>query len=67
MPAGEGYQSLPIHTVKVTSTITELPAFALQQSTNYKTLRLYNPWIKDYSLIVAQRKEFELMLPIKRN
>ena len=65
MPAGQGYQPLPTRTVKVTSTISDLPAFALQQGTNYKTLRLYNPWIKDYTLTVAQGKEFELMLPAK--
>ena len=63
MPAGQGYQPLPTRTVKVTSTISDLPAFALQQGTNYKTLRLYNPWIKDYTLTVAQGKEFELRLP----
>ena len=67
MPAGQGYQPLPTRTVKVTSTISDLPAFALQQGTNYKTLRLYNPWIKDYALTVAQGKEFELMLPAKAN
>lgn len=67
LPAGEGYQPLPTRTVKVTSTITDLPAYALQQGTNYKTLRLYNPWIKDYSLTVAQGKEFELELPAKAN
>ncbi len=63
LPAGDGYQPLPTRTVKVTSTIADLPAFALQQGTNYKTLRLYNPWIKDYTLTVAQGKEFELKLP----
>jgi membrane-bound lytic murein transglycosylase D len=67
LPAGEGYQPLPTRTVKVASTITDLPAYALQQGTNYKTLRLYNPWIKDYALTVAQEKEFELMLPAKAN
>ncbi|NEM97139.1 lytic transglycosylase domain-containing protein [Pontibacter burrus] len=67
LPAGEGYQPLPTRTVKVTNTITDLPAYALQQGTNYKTLRLYNPWIKDYSLTVVQGKEFELELPAKAN
>jgi len=60
---GQGYKPLPTRTVTVTSTITDLPAYALQQGTNYKTLRLYNPWIKDYTLTVAQGKEFELKLP----
>ncbi|NDK55281.1 lytic transglycosylase domain-containing protein [Pontibacter fetidus] len=62
---GQGYQPLPARTVKVTSTIPDLASYALQQGTNYKTLRLYNPWIKDYTLTVAQGKEFELLLPAK--
>lgn len=65
LPAGEGYQPLPTRAVKVTSTIPDLAAYALQQGTNYKTLRLYNPWIKDYTLTVAQGKEFELRLPVQ--
>jgi membrane-bound lytic murein transglycosylase D len=63
LPAAQGYQPLPTRSVKVTSTIADLPAFALEQGTNYKTLRLYNPWIKDYALTVPQGKEFELALP----
>ncbi|WP_299823929.1 lytic transglycosylase domain-containing protein [uncultured Pontibacter sp.] len=63
LPAEHGYQPLPSRSVKVTATIADLPAFALQKGTNYKTLRLYNPWIKDYSLTVPQGKEFELKLP----
>ncbi|MEJ8755950.1 lytic transglycosylase domain-containing protein [Pontibacter sp. H259] len=67
LSAGEGYQPLPTRTVKVTSTIPNLATYALEHGTNYKTLRLYNPWIKDYTLTVAQGKEFELMLPAKAN
>ncbi|OKL39699.1 lytic transglycosylase domain-containing protein [Pontibacter flavimaris] len=63
LPEEHGYQPLPSRTVKVTSTLPDLPAFALEQGTNYKTLRLYNPWIKDYKLTVAQGKAFELQLP----
>ncbi|WP_299758004.1 lytic transglycosylase domain-containing protein [uncultured Pontibacter sp.] len=63
LPTERGYQPLPTRSVKVTSTVSDLPAFALKQGTNYKTLRLYNPWIKDYKLTVAQGKEFELKLP----
>jgi membrane-bound lytic murein transglycosylase D len=63
LPEEHGYQPLPSRTVKVTSTLDDLPAFALEQGTNYKTLRLYNPWIKDYSLTVPQGKEFDLQLP----
>ncbi|MCX2741716.1 lytic transglycosylase domain-containing protein [Pontibacter anaerobius] len=63
MTEEHGYMPLPARSVKVTSTISDLPAFALEQGTNYKTLRLYNPWVKDYRLTVPQGREFELKLP----
>lgn len=58
-----GYQPLPTRSVTVTSTIPDLAEYALGQGVNYKTLKLYNPWIKGYTLTVAQGKEFELRLP----
>lgn len=58
-----GYNALPSRPFIVTSTIADLPAFALEQGTNYKTLRYYNPWIKSYDLTVPQGKEFVLQLP----
>ena len=59
----DGYKPLPSRPVVVTSTIQDLPLYAQQQGTNYKTLKLYNPWIKDYKLTVPQGKEFVLRLP----
>lgn len=59
-----GYQPLPTRTVVVTETIDNLPQFALEQGTNYKTLRLYNPWIKGYRLTVSSAiPQYELRLP----
>ncbi|MFD2245317.1 lytic transglycosylase domain-containing protein [Pontibacter ruber] len=63
LPVEQGYHPMHSRMVKVSSTLSDLPAFALEQGTNYKTLRLYNPWIKGYKLVVPQGKEFELMLP----
>lgn len=63
VPKEHGYQPLPTRELTVTSTIPDLPAFALEQGTNYKTLRLYNPWIKTYKLTVPQGREFVLELP----
>lgn len=58
-----GYKPLPSRAVTVTSTISDLPKYALEKGTNYKTLKLYNPWIKDYKLTVAAGKEFVLLFP----
>ena len=60
-----GYNPLPTRQVRVTSSIPDLTAFALEQGTNYKTLRYYNPWILSYDLTVPSGKEFVLQLPPK--
>jgi membrane-bound lytic murein transglycosylase D len=60
----QGYQPLPTRTLTVTESIADLPQFALDQGLNYKTLKLYNPWIKAYSLTVsAAIPQYELQLP----
>jgi membrane-bound lytic murein transglycosylase D len=61
----QGYNPLPYRSVVVRTTISDLPQYALEQNTNYKTLKLYNPWIKDYKLTVAPGKEFVLHLPLE--
>ncbi|MDX5480774.1 MAG: lytic transglycosylase domain-containing protein [Hymenobacteraceae bacterium] len=60
--AEHGYNPLPTRQVRVSSSISDLPEFALEQGTNYKTLRLYNPWIKGYRLSVSNGKELFLHL-----
>lgn len=60
---GQGYNPLPTRTVRITSTIADLPKYALEKGTNYKTLRLYNPWLRTYHLTLAPGKEYELYLP----
>lgn len=59
-----GYKPLPSKPLTVQKTITDLPEFALEQGTNYKTLRLYNPWIRGYKLTVPEGKEFVLQMPM---
>ena len=58
-----GYQPLPTRTLAVSSTVSDLPAFALEQGINYKTLRFYNPWIKSYRLSVPAGRTYVLELP----
>lgn len=61
--AVDGYNPLPSRTITINKSIADLPQFALEQGSNYKTLRLYNPWIRGYKLTVAPEKEFEVLLP----
>ena len=52
IPEEQRYQLPQTRKVEVTTTIPDLVQFALDQKTNYKTLRLLNPWIRSYSLTV---------------
>jgi membrane-bound lytic murein transglycosylase D len=58
------YPPLEYRTLMVDSTITDLPAFALQQGTNFKTLRLLNPWIRSTELPNRARKVYEIKMPV---
>jgi hypothetical protein len=60
----QGYAPLATRTLTVTESIDDLPQFALDQGINYKTLKLYNPWIKAYKLTVSTAiPQYELRLP----
>lgn len=58
------YEPFVHYTVDVDTTITNLPDFALRYNTNYKTLRLMNPWLRDYELPNRSRKKYQLKIPV---
>lgn len=61
----KGYAPRQSRTVTVKKSVPDLPQFALDNGTNYKTLRLYNPWIRDYKLTVtSSRPSYQLKLPV---
>lgn len=61
------YQPYSHSKVKVDGTITDLASFAQAMGTNYKTLKILNPWLLQNKLIVESGKSFELLLPEKLN
>ena len=65
MTDAEKYNEIPYRTVTVTSTISNLADFAVQNGTTYKILRLMNPWVRGQSLPVANGKSYVLKLPAK--
>jgi membrane-bound lytic murein transglycosylase D len=60
----EKYREVPHRTVTVTSTISNLADFAIQNGTTYKMLRLMNPWVRGRSLPVSRGKSYTLKLPV---
>jgi len=60
---GDLYQPLAIKKIKVTSTLSDLPAFAHQQNTTYRMLKELNPWLRSDKLSVRSGDVFEIVLP----
>lgn len=50
-------------TVEVTAPVHDLAAFALAHGTNYRLLKLYNPWLLGNSLSTKPGKPYALRLP----
>jgi hypothetical protein len=60
---GDLYDPLNVKTVKVTSTISDLPSYALRQNTTYRMLKELNPWLRSDKLSVRNGEEYEIALP----
>lgn len=58
------YPIIPQRTVSVDTAITNLAAFAIAQGTNYKTLRLLNPWLRTNELPRNPGKTYQISLPL---
>lgn len=59
----ELYQPVRTRKVIITSTISDLVQFAFDNGTNFKTLKLLNPWLRSNSLTVKPGKNYEVLLP----
>lgn len=57
------YPVYQTRTVAITGSIEDLNDFAVRQGTDYKTLKLLNPWLRDIKLTNAKGKHYELLLP----
>ena len=63
LDAKEKYSRITYSTVKVDETIKDLADFAIEQGTNYKTLKYLNPWLRGSGLTVADGKSYEIKIP----
>lgn len=59
----EKYKEIPTRSVQVNSSVSNLAQFAISNGTNYKMLKLLNPWLRGKSLTVSGGKTYELKLP----
>jgi membrane-bound lytic murein transglycosylase D len=59
------YQPYKTRSFTITSTVPSLVDFAINNGTNYRMLRILNPWIKGRSLVVSGGKNYTILLPEK--
>lgn len=64
MDKNDFYEPLQTRAVTVNENIEDLAAFAIQYGTNYKTLKLLNPWMRQPYLKVKKGKSYSVQLPV---
>ena len=57
------YELEPVKYVEINTSIDNLADFAKQYKTNYKMIRLLNPWIRDISLENKKGKKYLIKIP----
>ncbi len=61
----ELYPIIETKKIQIDSTINDLATFAKTQGINYKTLKIYNPWLRDRKLDNKFQKVYQLEIPVK--
>lgn len=57
------YKNPEFRTIQVQGDIKDLPQWAKSQGSNFKYLKLYNPWLRDRNLKAKKGKVYEIRLP----
>lgn len=57
------YQPIPFNEITISDSVKDLALFAFQQGTNYKILKLLNPWLRNNSLTNKDKKSYIIKIP----
>jgi len=57
------YPLIPVHDVAIDTAIPNIAEFALQNSTNYKILKQFNPWLRQNYLPDSPGKVYHILIP----
>ena len=63
VPKSERYQPLKTKKITVSKSIHDLADFAIEQGTDYRTLKELNPWLRDKKLTIRSGKEYIIEQP----
>ena len=58
----ELYRDIPCKMVDVTGSVADWTAFAFKNGTNYKLLKLMNPWIRGNKLVNVRKKTYQVKI-----
>jgi hypothetical protein len=61
------YNEIPHRLVTVSSPVSNLAQWAIDNGTTYKVLRLMNPWIRGRQLSASATKTYVIKLPVKES
>lgn len=61
----ELYRMPVLRELAVDQTVPDLAAWAIRHGTNYKELKLYNPWLRDRKLPVKRGQHYVIKLPVE--
>lgn len=57
------YQPYRTRTTRITTSVPDLADWAMASGTDYKTLKLLNPWLRDNQLTNREGRSYEVLLP----
>lgn len=57
------YEAIPLKYIEVTRSIDDLVDFAKRHGTNYKMIKLHNPWLRDEKLTVKKGRRYRIGIP----
>jgi membrane-bound lytic murein transglycosylase D len=57
------YPPYKTRSVDISGNVDDLNEFAVRQGTDYKTLKLLNPWLRDNALTNSAKKTYTVLLP----
>ncbi|MFZ2286353.1 MAG: lytic transglycosylase domain-containing protein [Bacteroidales bacterium] len=63
--ASDLYKPVPFREVKINTPVTSFEQFARQHETNYKMLKLLNPWLRKPFLTNIEGREYTIRIPEK--
>ncbi len=59
------YQPIPYTEIKLVQTEKDLAQFSINKGTNYKILKLLNPWLRDNVLTIKEGDSYSIRIPVR--